>query len=165
MSPDDLQRLRRRFGLTQVQFADLLGISPALVASLECGRRRITEQRIREIAGLFEGELYKPRLVARVQGPGSSRRINTGGHRPAIAPAHSRSASVSKAVQVRQPARPAVSRPTAGPVLPPVVTWSTCRWQDPTVGLCGASTPQGMLYCAVHMALALIGGRPTRTRL
>jgi transcriptional regulator with XRE-family HTH domain len=164
MSPDDLQRLRRRFGLTQVQFADLLGISPALVASLECGRRRITERRIREIARLFEGELYNSRPVPLVQGPGSLPRVN-GSDRPAIAPPPSRSATASSFVQPWQPASPAISRRALGPVLPPVVTWSTCRWRDPTAGPCGASTPQGMLYCAVHMAIALIEGRPTRTRL
>jgi transcriptional regulator with XRE-family HTH domain len=59
MSPEDLRHLRRRLRLTQVQFADCLGVSPALVVSLECGRRRITERHVREIDRIFGDDLRK----------------------------------------------------------------------------------------------------------
>ena len=55
-----------------------------------------------------------------------------------------------------------VSNPASVPRPVPAVTWSTCTWRDREVGLCEGLTPQGMLYCAVHMALAMIEGRPTR---
>jgi transcriptional regulator with XRE-family HTH domain len=157
MSPEDLRRLRRRLCLTQVQFADRSGVSPALIASLECGRRRITERRVREIARLFGDDLYGEltgstpvRAVEPASGP--------------VLPPISASAPkfVSKPVQVAQPATAPVSNPASVPRPAPVVTWSTCAWRDPGVGLCGGLTPQGMLYCAQHMALAMIEGRPTR---
>ena len=124
MSPGDLRHLRRQLRLTQIQFAHRLGVSPALVTSLECGRRRITERRVEEITKLFNHNLYKRRPVP---------------------------------VQKVQ-----VSNPASVPGLVPAVRWSTCTWRDPEVGLCGGLAPQGMLYCAVHMALAMIEGRPTR---
>jgi transcriptional regulator with XRE-family HTH domain len=157
MSPEDLRRLRRRLRLTQVQFADRLGVSPALIASLECGRRRITECRVREIARVFGDGLYGEltgtttpvRAVEPASGPLS----------PISASAPTR---VSKSVQASQPATALASNPVPRPV--PVVTWSRCTWQDPGFGLCEGLTPQGMLYCAVHMVLAMIEGRPTRRR-
>ena len=207
MSPDDLRGLRRRFRLTQVQFADRLGVSPALVASLECGRRRITERQVREIDRIF-GNVYKqqPRFLANtvvslVQKTSSSQRSGGTADKPATAsgqrhkksltlvdlfrgfagsaparvtkpasgtvlPSISASAPmpVSKPVQAGQPNTAAVSNPTSVPRSVPVATWSTCTWRDLNVGLCGGLTPQGMLYCALHMTLAMIEGRPTRRR-
>ena len=71
MSPDDLRHLRRRFRLTQVQFANRLGVSPALVASLECGRRRIIERHVREIDRIFGDDMYgrQPVLVQNTVAP------------------------------------------------------------------------------------------------
>jgi transcriptional regulator with XRE-family HTH domain len=135
MSPEDLRHLRRQLRLTQIEFAHRVGVSPALVASLECGRRRVTECCVRKIASVFGHNLYK-----RLPVPGQ----NT-------------------LVQTEQPATTPVSNPASVPRLVPV-TWSACTWRDPKVGLCEGLTPQGMLYCAVHMALAMIGGCPTRHR-
>src|SRR6516225_216460 len=91
VSPEDLRHLRRRFRLTQVQFADRLGVSPALVASLECGRRRITERQVREIDRIF-GNVYKqqPRFLANtvvslVQKTSSSQRSGGTADKPATA--------------------------------------------------------------------------------
>ena len=196
MLPEDLRHLRRRFRLTQVQFAYRLGVSPALVASLECGRRRIIECHVREIDRIF-GDVYKrqPVLVQNtvapvVQKTRSSRRSSRAADKPATAsaqrhkrsltlvdlfrgfagipPARAPSASapklVSRCVQADQPATGPVSKPASVPRPVPVVAWSTCTWRDPGVGLYGGLTPQGMLYCALHMTLAMIEGRPTRRR-
>lgn len=155
MSPEDLRRLRRRLRLTQVQFADRVGVSPALIASLECGRRRITERRVREIARIFGDDLYGELIGStpvRAVEPASRPVL------PLIAAAPTR---VSKSVQAGQPAAAPVSNPASVPRPVPVVTWSTCTWRDPGVGLCGGLTPLGMLFCAEHMALAMIEGRPT----
>ena len=207
MSPEDLCHLRRRLRLTQVQFAQRLGVSPALVTSLECGPRRITERRVREIARVFGDNLYERQHVlvqntvpSVVQKTGSPRRFDRAADKPASKPAQplgrsltlvdlyrgfigatparvpkpasgpaalpSISASepklVSKPVQAAQPAPAPVSNPASVPRPLPVVAWSKCTWRDPEVGLCGGLTPQGMLYCAVHMGLATIEGRPTR---
>jgi transcriptional regulator with XRE-family HTH domain len=206
MSPEDLRHLRRRLKLTQIQFAHRLGVSPALVASLECGRRRITERRVRGIARVFGDNLYERQHVlvqntvpSVVQKTGSPRRFDRAADRPASKPAQplgrsltlvdwyrellaparvrepasggpvlppisgSEPTPVSKSVQTEQPATTPVSNPVASVPRPvPAVTWSTCTWRDPEVGLCGGLTPQGMLYCAYHMAFAMIEGRPTR---
>jgi transcriptional regulator with XRE-family HTH domain len=202
MSPEDLHNLRRRLRLTQVQFADRLGISPALVASLECGRRRITERHVREIARISGGNVYEPPPILAqnavapvVQKTGSSQRSYRVADRPAerrersltladllrrfaeaapvrvtkpasslALPAVFASAPklVPKSVQAEQPAAAAVSNPASGLRPAQAVAWSKCTWRDPEVGLCAGLTPQGMLYCAVHMALAMIEGRPTR---
>ena len=201
MSPEDLRHLCRRLRLTQVQFADCLGVSPALVASLECGRRRITERRVAEIGRTFGDDVYRRQPVPVqntvapvVQKTGSSRRTSRAADKPATASAqrHKRSLTlvdlfrgftgtpparvlkpasgisrsapkpVSKSAQAEQPATVPVSNPASVPRPLPVVAWSKCTWRDPEVGLCGGLTPQGMLYCAVHMGLATIEGRPTR---
>jgi transcriptional regulator with XRE-family HTH domain len=209
MSPEELRHLRRRLRLTQVQFAHRLGVSPALVTSLECGRRRITERRVREIARVFGDNLYKrpPVLVQNtvpsvVQKTGSPRQFDRAADRPASEPAQplgrsltlvdlyreltgtapvraaaptsggpvlppiaaSAPTSVSKSVQTEQPATTPVSNPASVLRPVPAVTGSRCTWRDLEVAPCGALTPQGMLYCAVHMALAMIEGRPTRRR-
>jgi transcriptional regulator with XRE-family HTH domain len=158
MSPEDLRRLRRRLPLTQVQFADRVGVSPALIASLECGRRRITERRVREIARIFGDDLY-----GELTGSTPVRAVEPAS-RPVLPPIAAAPTRVSKSVQAGQPAAAPVSNPASVPRPVPVVTWSACTWRDPEVGLCGGLTPQGMLYCALHMALAMIEGRPTRHR-
>lgn len=206
MSPEDLRHLRRRLRLTQVQFAARLGVSPALVASLECGRRRLTNGRAEEIARLFGGNLYR-RQPAAVQNTvesivhktASSQRLGRAAERPATAsaqrlgnplalvdlfrgftravrvtkpasgpalPPSSASAPrlVSKSVQAEPHPKAPVSNPASAPRPLPVVAWSRCTWRDPKFGLCGGLTPQGMLYCAVHMTLAMIEGRQTRRR-
>jgi transcriptional regulator with XRE-family HTH domain len=177
MSPEDLRHLRHRFRLTQVQFADRLGVSPALVASLECGRRRITERHVREIHRIFGDDVYRRQPVPvqnTVAATASARRRKRSltlvdlfrgftGTPPARVPSASAPKLVSKSVHADQPATVPASTPLS--VLRPlVVTWSRCTWRDPEFGLCGGLTPQGMLYCAVHMTLALIEGSPTRRR-
>ena len=207
MLPEDLRHLRRRFRLTQVQFADRLGVSPALVASLECGRRRITERHVREIHRIFGDDVYRRQPVPVqntvapvVQKTGSSRRTSRAADKPATASAqrHKRSLTlvdlfrgftgtpparvlrpasgpfplisapaprlISKSAEADRPARVPVSNQASVPRPVPLVAWSTCTWRDPEVGLCGRLTPQGMLYCALHMTLAMIEGPPTRRR-
>jgi transcriptional regulator with XRE-family HTH domain len=137
MSPDDLQRLRRGLRLTQVQFADRLGVSAALVVSMECGRRRITESRAEQIARLFGGGLYKRQAAA-------------GQH------------AVATTAYNHTPSLPQAPAPIPKTRAGPMVLWAKCTWREPEGGVCGGLTPQGMLYCALHMALALIEGRPTR---
>jgi hypothetical protein len=183
-----------------------LGVSPALIASLECGRRRITKRRAEEIARLFGGNLYR-RQPAAVQNTvtsilhktASSQRLGRAAERPTTAlaqrlgnpptlvdllrgftgaapvrvtkpasgpalPPSSASAPglVSESVQAEPHSKAPVSNPASAPRPLPVVAWSKCTWRDPEFGLCDGLTPQGMLYCAVHMTLAMIEGRPTR---
>jgi transcriptional regulator with XRE-family HTH domain len=190
MSPHELRQLRRRLGMTQADFAERWGVSTSLVTSLEVGRRKITARSRREIAQIFADESGRapivqktapvvgshrrspraaphiarsktlldllrgltdtptPRLANSVSGPVSTRTSAWG------------SKTASKFVQSVQPA----SAPVSNPATVPIVAWSKCTWRDPEVGLCGALTPQGMLYCALHMTLAMIEGRPTRRR-
>ena len=60
----NVQRLRRRKGLTQEQFADLSGFSQQYISSLEQGRRNPTIVTLYELAtalGVSHIELVRPR--------------------------------------------------------------------------------------------------------
>ena len=60
----NVQRLRRKKGLTQEQFADLSGFSQQYISSLEQGRRNPTVVTLYELAtalGVSHIELVRPR--------------------------------------------------------------------------------------------------------
>jgi transcriptional regulator with XRE-family HTH domain len=60
----NVQRLRRKKGLTQEQFADLSGFSQQYISSLEQGRRNPTIVTLYELAtalGVSHIELVRPR--------------------------------------------------------------------------------------------------------
>ena len=62
MSPDDLRDLRRRTCMTQAELAKSWGVSLSLVASLECGRRRITGRSRGELLRVFAEAVLGRRL-------------------------------------------------------------------------------------------------------
>jgi transcriptional regulator with XRE-family HTH domain len=155
MSSEELFVLRRRLRLTQAQLAECLGVSKHLIESVELGRRRLTDRLQRDIAQVFgvrvavheAGSTLAP-LQQGVFLQGKSP-VATGmrgsGHRPenGVRPEHA---------QPVPAARPAPAR--AGPI----IEFHRCE----VLG-CPYETAGDMRYCAQHMALAMIEGRPTRS--
>lgn len=150
MSPEELHILRRRLHLTQAQFAERLGVSKSLIESVELGRRRLTEARERDIARLVGGVRL---AVPEAEPPRSQHVFSRDNYQETGIPAGSGD-------RVKESVRPAPSQlaaQTSATRAGQVVKFDRCAWPR-----CSGQTPVGMFYCAQHMALAQIEGRPTQ---
>jgi transcriptional regulator with XRE-family HTH domain len=156
MSPaEELLVLRRRLRLTQQQFADCVGMSKDLVKSIESGRRRLTEHWEREIARVFEGVHFGVQTSAPMRAPLQQRgkSVSKSPTAPHIFGCENRPENGVRS-ELAQPV-PAV--PPAPATAGPRIEFYCCE----VLG-CAYETPGDMRYCAQHMALAMIEGRPTR---
>jgi transcriptional regulator with XRE-family HTH domain len=149
MSPEELHVLRRRLRLTQAQFAECLGISKHLIESIELGRRRLTEGLQRDIA-----QVFGVRIAVHEAGSTTLAPLRQGVFLQGKFPAATgmRGSGHHPGHDVRpEPAQPVPAR--AGPI----IEFYHCE----VLG-CPYETAEDMRYCAQHMALAMIEGRPTR---
>lgn len=52
MTPKEIKAIRERLGLTQVQFAEKLGISASMVEAMEYGKRQATPGTVTKIMAM-----------------------------------------------------------------------------------------------------------------